>query len=158
MSNRIAVFNDGVVQQLATPDQLYETPENAFVAQFIGENNKLRGRMLRHEDGYCRVALASGEEVVALPVNAEPGHETLLSLRPERVAVDVERGSLANVFEAQVRELIYHGDHIRTRVAVCGHDEFIVKIPNAVGHVQLQPGQVTTVGWRPEDCRALDAA
>ena len=41
MSNRIAVFNDGQIQQLSTPDGLYEKPENSFVAQFIGENNKL---------------------------------------------------------------------------------------------------------------------
>lgn len=44
MSNRIAVFNDGIIQQLASPEQLYEAPENAFVAQFIGENNTLRGK------------------------------------------------------------------------------------------------------------------
>ena len=40
MSNRIAVFNDGKIQQLASPTDLYERPENAFVAQFIGENNR----------------------------------------------------------------------------------------------------------------------
>jgi putative spermidine/putrescine transport system ATP-binding protein len=159
MSNRIAVFNDGAVQQLATPDQLYEAPENAFVAQFIGENNKLRGKIAGQEGGYCRVALPSGQDVVALPVNvAGVGGETLLSLRPERVAVAAEPGSLANVFEARVEELIYHGDHIRTRVSVCGHDAFVIKVPNAAGHVHLQPGQTTTVGWRAEDCRALDAA
>ena len=45
MSNRIAVFNDGVIQQLATPADLYERPENAFVAQFIGENNRLAGKV-----------------------------------------------------------------------------------------------------------------
>ena len=45
MSNRIAVFNDGIIQQLATPADLYERPENAFVAQFIGENNRLRGKV-----------------------------------------------------------------------------------------------------------------
>ena len=43
MSNRIAVFNEGVIQQLSTPADLYERPNNAFVAQFIGENNKLHG-------------------------------------------------------------------------------------------------------------------
>ena len=43
MSNRIAVFNDGVIQQLSSPETLYELPENSFVAQFIGENNKLEG-------------------------------------------------------------------------------------------------------------------
>jgi putative spermidine/putrescine transport system ATP-binding protein len=159
MSNRIAVFDDGEVQQLATPDRLYEEPENAFVASFIGETNKLRGKVAERDGRWCRVALASGQEVNALAVNVDvAGHETLLSLRPERVTVAAEPGSLANVFEARVQELIYHGDHIRTRVSVCGHDDFVVKIPNAGGHVQLQPGQTTTVGWRPEDCRALDAA
>ena len=43
MSNRIAVFNDGKVQQLSSPDELYERPVNSFVAEFIGENNKLLG-------------------------------------------------------------------------------------------------------------------
>ena len=52
MSNRIAVFNDGVIQQLAAPDTLYERPDNAFVAQFIGENNKLRGTVEDLDDGY----------------------------------------------------------------------------------------------------------
>lgn len=44
MSDRIAVFNDGVIQQLAAPADLYERPENSFVAQFIGENNRLHVR------------------------------------------------------------------------------------------------------------------
>ncbi len=47
MSDRIAVFRDGVVQQLATPDDIYERPANSFVAQFIGENNRLAGRIWR---------------------------------------------------------------------------------------------------------------
>src|SRR5210317_1944083 len=45
MSNRVAVFEDGVIQQLSTPDVLYEEPQNAFVAQFIGENNKISGEV-----------------------------------------------------------------------------------------------------------------
>ena len=53
MSSRIAVFNDGVIQQLATPSVLYEKPENAFVAQFIGENNRLRGTVVSVDGHYC---------------------------------------------------------------------------------------------------------
>ena len=45
MSNRIAVFNDGKIQQISTPDVLYEKPDNSFVAQFIGENNQLEGKV-----------------------------------------------------------------------------------------------------------------
>ena len=53
MSNRIAVFDDGVIQQLASPSALYEQPENAFVAQFIGENNRLLGKVTSVEGQYC---------------------------------------------------------------------------------------------------------
>ena len=57
MSNRIAVFNDGIIQQLASPEQLYEAPENAFVAQFIGENNTLRGKVSDMNGNTCKVTL-----------------------------------------------------------------------------------------------------
>ena len=66
-------------------------------------------------------------------------------------------GQCPNLFDARVKELIYLGDHVRTRMSVCGNDDFIVKIPNASGHVHLSPGDDVKVGWQAEDCRALDA-
>jgi len=57
-----------------------------------------------------------------------------------------------------VLELIYLGDHIRCRMAVAGHDEFIVKVPNSSDHAALTVGETCPVGWVTEDCRALDAA
>ena len=68
MSNRIAVFNDGVIQQLASPSVLYEEPENRFVAQFIGENNRLHGRVRSVEGQHCHVELDGGGTVRALNV------------------------------------------------------------------------------------------
>ncbi|WP_375592689.1 ABC transporter ATP-binding protein [Algihabitans albus] len=161
MSNRIAVFNDGIIQQLDTPADLYERPQNAFVAQFIGENNTLRGTVskLNGADA-CTVTLDNGSgDVQALPVSVSGGQgaKTTLSLRPERVTIDPPPGSLPNIFSGRVEELIYLGDHIRTRVNVCGSDEFIVKVPNAQGHAHLREGADVSVGWETEDCRALDA-
>ena len=69
MSNRVAVFNDGVIQQLASPDDLYERPENAFVAQFIGENNTLNGTVREIDGDNCTVELDDGAMVEALKVN-----------------------------------------------------------------------------------------
>ena len=156
MSDRIAVFDQGIIQQLATPDQLYERPENAFVAQFIGENNRLSGRVLAVDDGICTVEIAGGT-VRALAVNmAGVGSTTTLSLRPERVTLNPRNGTLVNQFDGVVRELIYLGDHIRTRIAVCGHENFVVKVPNAADHEGIAVGEHVRVGWRPEDCRALD--
>ncbi len=157
MSNRVAVFNDGVIQQLAAPDVLYEKPENAFCAQFIGENNKLLGTVKEKKDGACVVDIVGGGLVKALDVKAGAvGEQTSLSLRPERVEVDPPEGKHPNVFEGTVEELIYLGDHIRTRVNVCGHDDFIVKVPNISDHASLIEGHPVKVGWTVDDCRALD--
>ncbi len=151
MSDRIAVFNEGVIQQLAEPAALYEKPENSFVAQFIGENNKLHGVVREAGNDAVRVEIDGGGEGLALPVKASrPGERTMLSIRPERVTVG--EGGLSG----RVLELIYHGDHIRCRMDVLGHDDFIVKVPNTPAHAQLRVGEVTQIGWRVEDCRALD--
>ncbi len=157
MSNRIAVFNDGIIQQLAAPGVLYEEPENSFVAQFIGENNVLHGKVVGEMNGSCDVETASGEVVKAKAVNIDGvGSATTLSLRPERVTVNPDSGTCANTVNAHVEEVIYLGDHVRTRVSLCGHDDFVIKIPNAHGHVNLEYGQTIAVGWQSEDCRALD--
>src|SRR5690349_6571351 len=158
MSDRIAVFNDGVIQQLARPADLYERPDNAFVAQFIGENNRLRGQVTAMNGTTCQVQIPGSGDVRALAVNVGGvGQATTLSLRPERVKINPPAGSVPNVFNAEVRELIYLGDHVRTRVSVCGHEDFVVKLPNAEGGIQFEPGAKITIGWKTEDCRALDA-
>ena len=159
MSDRIAVFNDGVIQQLAKPADLYERPENAFVARFIGENNRLSGTVTAMNGTTCQVEIPGSGAIRALAVNVDAvGQATTLSLRPERVKINPPTGSVPNLFKAEVRELTYLGDHVRTRVAVCGHEDFVVKLPNAEGAVQLEPGAKITIGWKTEDCRALDAS
>ena len=159
MSDRIAVFNDGVIQQLASPEVLYEKPENAFCAAFIGENNKLNGTVTSATKTSVKVKLPTGETVTALPVNisGKKGEATTLSLRPERVFVNPRSKSIPNMFQGTVQEVIYLGDHIRTRINIAGHDDFIVKIPNSSAHPALNPGTSVKVGWSAEDCRALDA-
>lgn len=155
MSNRIAVFNDGVVQQLATPEVLYEEPSNAFVAQFIGENNRLMGQVTDVTDGIAKVMIDGGVEASALAINCGgAGSKTQLSIRPERVMI--AHDDTPNQISARVEELIYLGDHIRCRLSLADNDEFIVKVPNAAGHQHLSVGEKATVSWMTEDCRAFD--
>jgi putative spermidine/putrescine transport system ATP-binding protein len=157
MSDRIAVFDNGVIQQLSTPNILYEEPGNSLVAQFIGENNKFSGQVTAIDGNRCTVAIDDGQILQALKVNVHAvGDHTSLSLRPERVCVNPQPASVENIFEGVVRELIYLGDHIRTRVWVCGTEEFIVKIPNSLGHSIVDEGQPIRLGWTAQDCRALD--
>jgi len=159
MSDNVAVFNDGVIQQLAPPDELYEAPQNSFVAQFIGENNTLDGTVETISNGRCTVRLDDGEVIDAKPVNvSKPGERTLISIRPERVEFNKDRLSPdAHMIQAEVLEFIYMGDIFRTRLRVAGRDDFIIKTRNAPDQVRLKPGEKLEIGWLPEDCRALDA-
>ncbi len=157
LSDRIAVFDDGVIQQCAAPDVVYERPENAFVANFIGENNQLTGTVVEDNGDTVKVAVGNGNIVEAKKVKVEGvGSPSTLSLRPERVVVNPEPGSLPNVFPAKTEELIYLGDHIRTRFSICGNVDFIVKIPNSAFHAAISEGDEVNIGWKAEDCRALD--
>ena len=157
MSNRIAVFNDGVVQQLADPVTLYERPENAFVAQFIGENNTLVGKVSSTKAGKVEVDLGKHGKVQAVKVVDVPKDgQTTLSIRPERVAFEEKAPKGKMSLPAKVLELIYLGDHIRCRMSVAGNDEIIAKIPNSNKTISLAPGKNGFVSWNIDDCRALD--
>jgi putative spermidine/putrescine transport system ATP-binding protein len=155
MSDRIAVFNEGRIQQLDTAVGLYERPGNSFVAQFIGENNRLPGRVLERHGERCRVALEDGQEVFALAVN--PGERTLLSIRPERAMIDPPPELTENRLPGRVEEMIYLGDHRRVRLSLAGSSDFIVKVSASHVHGSLAVGAEVTVGWLWTDCRALDA-
>ncbi|MCQ2003388.1 ABC transporter ATP-binding protein [Rhizobium sp. NRK18] len=157
MSDRVAVFNDGVIQQLSAPDMLYEEPQNSFVAQFIGENNKLTGDVVEVNGGECKVRLPDGTELVADKVNVKGvGDKTTISLRPERVEI-VPTDSHQNQVQGKIEELIYLGDHIRIRMNVCGNDEFVVKVRNRGERWDLKVGDSRMIGWSLKDCKALDA-
>ncbi len=159
MSNRIAVFEDGIVQQLSTPDELYEKPVNSFVAQFIGENNRLKGTVTDVAgDGTALVTLENGEKVKALAVNVKKGERTLLSVRPERIDINPEKNKSGSILKGQIAELIYLGDHIRARLEVAGHNDFVVKVPNKSATNGIEKGKTVQVGWQTGDCRALDYA
>ena len=157
MSDRIAVFNDGIIQQLAPPNELYEQPENAFVAEFIGENNRLKGTIKETKDSSCLV-MVEDNLIGATNVHQQAkGSSVTLSLRPERIILNPKVRTEMNIFEAEVLELIYLGDHIRCRMSICKNDDFIVKIPNDNTNNSLNKGDVVTIGWQVTDCRALNA-
>ncbi|MFW2543446.1 ABC transporter ATP-binding protein [Primorskyibacter sp. 2E107] len=159
MSDRVAVFDDGRIQQLDPPDTLYEKPKNSFVAQFIGENNTLEGTITEIRGNHCVVKLEDGQMIDAVPINVtEVGEKTRVSIRPERVEINKDRlQEGAHTLKATVLEFIYMGDIFRTRLRVAGKDDFVIKTRNAPDQVRLVPGTEIEIGWLPDDCRALEA-
>ncbi len=156
MSDRVAVFDRGQVQQVAAPDVLYDAPDNAFVAQFVGENNRLSGTLRSVDGDRCVVEVEGCGEVRALPIRVGAvGDPVSLSLRPERVVLDPGDG-VPNRFDVSVEERVYHGDHTRLRLRLGAHDGFMVKLPNDATHTAPPVGARLTIGWTADECRALD--
>ena len=158
MSDRVTVFQAGRIEQMATPEVLYEEPLRPFVASFIGENNLLKGRILSVERGVCQVEVGNQRMQAAHIGELAPGSETLVAIRPERVNIAPLSMRYSNEFDAEVEDIGFLGDHLRVRLALCGHSDFIAKIPNIVGHGGILPGDAVRVGWGALDCRALETA
>ena len=87
MSDRVAVMNRGRIVQLGTADDLYDRPANAFVSTFVGETNRLPGRIERAEGGSARIATVEGGFVAPNPAGLRAGDEAFLFLRPERLRI-----------------------------------------------------------------------
>lgn len=159
MSDRIAVFSEGRIQQLASPKTLYESPANAFVAAFIGENNRLSGTLAELSGESCRVRLANGEVVRASRGDVESATErVVVSLRPERVRVAEGAAGSDVVLAARMDDRTYHGDHIRCRLLVDGLGELIARLPNNRQLTLPLRGETVAVGWDAMDGRALRIA
>ena len=155
MSNRIAVFNDGKVQQLSSPDELYEKPVNSFVAEFIGENNTFVGEVSDISGGKCKVKIAN-TDILANPISVKgKGEKTKISLRPERALINPS-DQMDNIHSGKIEEVIYHGDHTRVRINLLGNNQFILKVPNSSANLDIKLGKDIKIGWNSEDARALD--
>ena len=161
MSDRIAVFHRGKILQLDTPEQMYEYPKNAFVARFIGENNRLDGSLETNIDGRCTIRMAANnariEGTLVEPV--KNGDAVTVSLRPERVQIRRAGHTLDGhpgcSMAGSLREIIYLGDHVRARVVLIGNKEFMVKRPISEAHSLPPIGTAVDVFWSPEHCRAF---
>ena len=159
MSDRVAVFNRGRIEQVAQPEVLYEEPERPFVATFIGDNNLLPGRVTAVDGDFCEVAVGERTVTAFLVAPRALGDPVVLSIRPERIGLAPEPGRYSNEIVVPVTDVIFLGDHllVRTRVrAEAGAEvDCVVKIPNVVGHGAVLPGDKVRIGWTQTDCRAL---
>ncbi len=151
MSDRIAVFHQGRIQQIDTPAAIYEQPANAFVARFIGENNRVSGTVEHIDASRCAVRAAGGA-VLAGTCGATlmPGAQALLSVRPERIVLGGASTDCA--LDGTLAEAIYLGDHLRLRVAVPALGDIIVKSHSANAPAL---GAAVRIGWRAEHCRVF---
>lgn len=160
LSDRIAVFNQGRIQQVDRPSAIYERPASSFVANFIGENNRLDGTVERIEGEMCTVALRDGARVLARRIaDLAPGDATSLAIRPEQIRIGAVEGAgstMPNAFFADIVEMIYVGSRMRLRGRLGSGDLVTVEaLPTDIAGLDV--GARVQLSWHSEDCRALDS-
>jgi spermidine/putrescine transport system ATP-binding protein len=153
LSHRIAVMNQGRVEQMDEPSRIYGFPKNRFVADFIGQCNLLEGEIGACQGDHMRVRLDGIGEVQALNVeNDEPGLKGVLALRPEKVAIgrDLPASADFNRFEGRVHDFLYLGDVTVYIVELPGGRRIEALLPNsAAGRTKFfEAGDAVQVGWR----------
>ncbi|MCW6507810.1 ABC transporter ATP-binding protein [Lichenifustis flavocetrariae] len=155
MSDRIAIFSNGAIEQLGSPEELYSRPSNAFVAQFIGENNLMPCAVARTSGLECEAELAGSGPVRARYGDLSPGQtDGVVAVRPEKVRVRPKSAmdSSENSFSAVVEAVVFFGDHVKLALRLAGGQKLVSRsLPEDTATFGVV-GQELTVGWNTQDC------
>jgi len=152
MSDRVAVFNKGKIEQIGTPRQVYDQPATRFVAEFIGETNLVEGVVERVSGGEALVKLPSGATLCAVADSAVAGQTVHLSIRPERIDLSDSRRPGGNSLETEVTDSVYQGDHLRVQLKNPAHP-LIAKLGRR--SQEYPPGTKIYASFAADDCRVI---
>ncbi|MGF1518695.1 MAG: ABC transporter ATP-binding protein, partial [Nodosilinea sp.] len=163
LSDRIAVMNNGQIEQIGTPSDIYDRPKTPFVADFIGETNLLPGRIDEAHPAQVRVTTESGLRVLARAVNISSENmasdrAVVVSVRPEKINLSLgatEGGG--NCYQGQVSHLMYLGTHLHCIVRLSSGESLTVRQPNRAD-TPIAVDTPVHVHWAADDCLALEAA
>jgi spermidine/putrescine transport system ATP-binding protein len=154
MSDRIAVMNEGKVQQVADPPTLYERPTNRFVADFIGQTNVFFGTV--ESVGRSRVTLvtSSGEKVEATAGEVEVGvgEEAYATVRPEKVRFGSGGDNVATV---RIHQIVYLGVSTQYIADLPGGEKMVLYQQNTAEEGHLEIGDEARVSWDARNCLVL---
>ena len=151
MSDRIAVMNDGRLEQVDVPNALYERPTTRFVADFIGESNLIPVKLFRENGRWSGKTV--DDVIVQLPsIERERDRGSAeIVVRPEKMRFAEDAGTLDNILSGTVRDLIYVGDTTKYQVDIADGLSLMIKRHNRSGQQTHEPGQTVRVGWQADD-------
>ncbi|WP_106398051.1 ABC transporter ATP-binding protein [Actinocorallia populi] len=158
LSDRIAVMNDGRVEQLGTPREVYERPGTRFVAGFIGTSNLLSGAVTERSGEHAVIALGPEERIV-VPAGAAAGRELEVTVRPEKIDLGVERPpGPGSVLRGTVTEVIYLGTATNYNVRTSTGADVVVFVQNANNANDIAVrGDSVWLSWEPRHSYAIGA-
>ncbi|GAB2481663.1 ABC transporter ATP-binding protein [Streptosporangium sandarakinum] len=152
MSDRIAVMNDGLVEQLASPREIYERPATAFVAGFIGTSNLISGTVDRVEDGCAVLRLGDDGRVLTEEGAHRAGDTIAVTVRPEKVMISTDEPAAGlSAVRGTVAEVVYLGLYNSYAVRLPGGTEVTVFQQNALDSTSTaERGDAVWLSWRPQ--------
>jgi ABC-type Fe3+/spermidine/putrescine transport system ATPase subunit len=132
ISDKIAVMKKGKIKQVGTPIELYMSPENVFVANFIGESNFLEGYVLERDNKETLIELRGGIRVQAVSNGLNKGERVVLAIRPE--AFVVENGMKGkNSISGVVERVTFEGTNVRYEIVLENQDMIVIVKPSMIG-------------------------
>ena len=158
LSDRIAVMNDGRVEQLGSPREVYERPGTRFVAGFIGTSNLLSGRVAERSGEHAVIVLGPEERIV-VPAATAAGGELEVTVRPEKIDLGVERPpDGGSVLRGTVTEVIYQGTatHYNVRTSTGAGVVVFVQNTNDATDIAVR-GDSVWLSWEPRHSYAIGA-
>ncbi len=154
MSDRVVVMNEGRIEQIGTPFEIYSYPHTRFVASFVGTLNIVEAIVVDPEHGRITV---DGQEIATTKgvVDAKPGEMRSIALRPEAIVLN-GGGEGANTMRGQIDDVNFLGAIVRIRVRFA---ESVISLDVFNSTVTRPPGrgEKVTVSFMPEDVLVLDA-
>ena len=153
MSDRIAVMNEGVIEQLATPREIYDRPLTRFVAGFIGESNIFDGKVKDVHNGIIDVETSAGTMKVK-GNGFEAGEDIHISVRPEYIKVGGD-GAEGFDLEGKIKDYIYMGTFVKTSVDLKDNTE--IKYSRFEKDDNFKEGDSVNIYWNPEKAVAIKA-
>ncbi|MBX4929414.1 ABC transporter ATP-binding protein [Rhizobium binae] len=156
MSDRIAVFNRGNIEQIGTPRDIYDRPQTRAVAEFIGETNLIEGTVKATGTTGISVEIADGRHVIVPGSNSlAVGSRVHISVRPERISL-AARGidAAANALPAKILDSVYQGDHLRVQL---DEDAFRFVVRTDMRSAEWPVGADVVAHFTPDDCWVIAA-
>ena len=161
MSDRIAIMNSGKIVQVGPPTEVYEHPQDVFVARFLGEANLIAGSVECVADGVVQLRADGDLRFSARAAQgAEPGARGSVFVRPERVEIrgvsaGVPGGRDRNEARGRVAQASYLGNILRYAVEIGPGQTIAVDVQNASDARPIEVGESVLVSWRIADCTLL---
>jgi ABC-type Fe3+/spermidine/putrescine transport system ATPase subunit len=152
ISDRVIVMNVAVIEQIGTPEEIYNQPRNRFVADFVGSANLIKGRVRQSpaNPGSLPFVAEGGHVLEATAAHALRGNETEVAVRPAYIGIG--KSNAVNQLPGTVRRRMFHGDFVQY-VVDCPLGQIIVRRPptNLVAE-----GEEIELSFLPEHCVLLE--